>query len=123
MTHFFGQPSKESRGSAVKTKYSPNPVLTHIYRHSTIKHLVLCFCLFQHKAPTRLVAYPGVYDVIDSIDPGQPEIRLILKPEAERLGLRIEELSEQELHAYFGDEMERLQRGRNEVKVMVRYPR
>ena len=26
-------------------------------------------------------------------------------------------------HAYFGDEVERLQRGRNEVKVMVRYPR
>ncbi len=46
-----------------------------------------------------------------------------LKPEAKRLGIRIEELSEQVRHAYFGDEVERLQRGRNEVKVMVRYPR
>ncbi|MEI6068633.1 MAG: efflux RND transporter permease subunit [Methylococcaceae bacterium] len=70
-----------------------------------------------------LAAYPGVYDIIDSSEPGQPEVRLALKPEAERLGLRLEELSDQVRHAYFGDEVERLQRGRNEVKVMVRYPR
>lgn len=72
---------------------------------------------------STLAAYPGVYDVIDSTEPGQPEVRLTLKPEAERLGVRLEELSEQVRHAYFGDEVERLQRGRNEVKVMVRYPR
>ena len=70
-----------------------------------------------------LAKYPGVYDVIDSSEPGQPEVRLTLKPEAERLGLRLEELSEQVRHAYFGDEVERFQRGRNEVKLMVRYPR
>ncbi len=70
-----------------------------------------------------LAAYPGIYDVIDSSEPGQPEVRLTLKPEAEHLGLRLEELSDQVRHAYFGDEVERLQRGRNEVKVMVRYPR
>jgi multidrug efflux pump subunit AcrB len=70
-----------------------------------------------------LAAYPGVYDVIDSSEPGKPEVRLTLKPEAERLGVRLEDLSEQVRHGYFGDEVERLQRGRNEVKVMVRYPR
>ena len=70
-----------------------------------------------------LKTYPGVYDVVDSSEPGQPEIRLTLKPEAERLGLRLEDLSEQVRHGYYGDEVQRLQRGRNEVKVMVRYPR
>ncbi|MGZ5581276.1 MAG: efflux RND transporter permease subunit [Methylobacter sp.] len=70
-----------------------------------------------------LAAYPGVYDVVDSSEPGKPEIRLTLKPEAERLGLRLEDLSEQVRHGYYGDEVQRLQRGRNEVKVMVRYPR
>jgi multidrug efflux pump subunit AcrB len=70
-----------------------------------------------------LAAFPGVYDVIDSSEPGQPEVRLTLKLEAERLGVRLEYLSEQVCHGYFGDEVERLQRGRNEVKVMVRYPR
>ncbi len=70
-----------------------------------------------------LEGYPGVYDVVDSSEPGKPEIRLSLKPEAERLGLRLEDLSEQVRHGYYGDEVQRLQRGRNEVKVMVRYPR
>jgi len=58
--------------------------------------------------------------VVDSSEPGKPEIRLTLKLEAERLGLRLEDLSDQVRHGYYGDEV---QRGRNEVKVMVRYPR
>jgi multidrug efflux pump subunit AcrB len=71
----------------------------------------------------RLASYPGVYDVVDSAEPGKPEVRLRLKPEAEHLGLRLEDLAEQMRHAYYGDEVHRLQRGRNEVKVMVRLPR
>ena len=38
-------------------------------------------------------------------------------------GLRLEDLAEQMRHAYYGDEVHRFQRGRNEVKVMVRLPR
>jgi multidrug efflux pump subunit AcrB len=70
-----------------------------------------------------LTAYHGIYDVIDSSEPGTPEVRLTLKPEAEHLDVSLEDLSEQVRHGYFGDEVERLQRGRNEVKVMVRHPR
>ncbi len=70
-----------------------------------------------------LASYTGVFDVIDSAESGKPEIRLSLKSNAEHTGLRLEQLSEQVHHAYYGDEVERLQRGRNEVKVMVRYPR
>ncbi|MBA4143007.1 MAG: efflux RND transporter permease subunit [Nitrosospira sp.] len=70
----------------------------------------------------KLANYPGVYDVVDSAEPGKPEVRLRLRPEAERLGLRLEDLAEQMRHAYHGDEVHRLQRGRNEVKVMVRLP-
>ncbi|WP_434110157.1 efflux RND transporter permease subunit [Methylocaldum sp. GT1TLB] len=71
----------------------------------------------------KLAAYPGVYDVVDSAEPGKPEIRLRLKPEAERLGLRLEDVAEQTRHGYYGDEVHRLQRGRSEVKVMARLPR
>jgi multidrug efflux pump subunit AcrB len=70
----------------------------------------------------RLNAYPGVFDVMDSAMPGKPELRLRLKPEAERAGLRLKELAEQVRQAYHGEEAQRLQRGRSEVKVMVRYP-
>jgi len=38
-------------------------------------------------------------------------------------GLHLEQLSEQVHHAYYGDEVERLQRGRNEVKIITRSPR
>ncbi len=69
-----------------------------------------------------LASYAGIYDVIDSAELGKPEIRLTLKPSAEHKGLRLEQLSEQVHHAYYGDEVERLQRGRNEVKIVVRYP-
>ncbi|MDD1619990.1 MAG: efflux RND transporter permease subunit [Methylococcaceae bacterium] len=70
----------------------------------------------------KLQAFPGLYDVIDSSEPGKPEVRLSLKPEAERLGLRLEQLAEQVRHGYYGEEVHRFLRGRQEVKVMVRYP-
>ncbi|OAI03807.1 acriflavin resistance protein [Methylomonas methanica] len=66
--------------------------------------------------------FPGVYDVIDSAEPGKPEVRLALKPEAERLGLRLEQLAEQVRQGYYGAEVHRFLRGRREVKVVVRYP-
>jgi multidrug efflux pump subunit AcrB len=70
-----------------------------------------------------LAAYPGVSHVVDSAVTGKPEIRLRLKPEAQHMGLDLENLAEQMRHGYFGDEVHRLQRGQNEVKVMVRLPR
>lgn len=70
----------------------------------------------------QLKAFPGVYDVIDSAEPGKPEIHLTLKPDAERLGLRLEQLAEQVRQGYYGAEVYRFMRGRKEVKVMVRYP-
>jgi len=71
---------------------------------------------------TMLASYQGVYDVVDSAEAGKPEIHLTLKANAEYLGVSLEQLSEQVHHAYYGDEVERLQRGRNEVKIRVRIP-
>lgn len=87
--------------------------------HSDPAVLALAVAQFKQK----LAGYPGVYDLVDSAEPGKPEVRLRLKPEAEHLGLRLEDLAEQMRHAYYGDEVHRFQRGRNEVKVMVRLPR
>lgn len=70
----------------------------------------------------ELSDYPGVHDVIDSAEPGKPEARLRLKPAAEILGLRLEEIAEQVRHGYYGDEVYRVQRGRSEIKVVVRLP-
>ena len=74
-------------------------------------------------AKTQLMRYPGIADITDSRKPGKPELRFKLKPEAERLGLRLKDLAEQVRHAYHGEEAQRFMRGRFEVKIQVRHPR
>ncbi|OAI21906.1 MULTISPECIES: efflux RND transporter permease subunit [Methylomonas] len=69
---------------------------------------------------SRLSAYPGVYDVLDSNIPGKPELRLSLKPLGDKLGLQLADLAEQVRHAYYGVEAQRFQRSRNDVRIMVR---
>lgn len=70
----------------------------------------------------QLSHYTGVYDVVDSTEAGKAEIQLSLKPLAQSLGLSVQELAQQVNHAYYGEEVQRLQRGRAEVKINVRYP-
>lgn len=69
-----------------------------------------------------LNTYPGVFDITDSFDSGKEEIKLQLKPEAELLGLTLEDMARQVRQAFFGFEVQRIQRGRDEVRVYVRYP-
>ena len=71
----------------------------------------------------RLAEYPGVYDVQDSFDQGKQEIQLRLKPQAELLGLTSGDLGRQVRAAFFGAEAQRIQRGRDDVRVMIRYPK
>ncbi len=72
---------------------------------------------------THIMRYPGIADLSDSRKPGKPEIRFRLKPEGERLGLRLKDLAEQIRRAYHGEEAQRFMRGRFEVKIQVRHPR
>jgi multidrug efflux pump subunit AcrB len=69
-----------------------------------------------------LATYPGVSDISDNFPLGKREFKLRLTPEARSLGITEEELARQVRGAFYGAEALRLQRGRNEVKVMVRYP-
>ncbi len=69
-----------------------------------------------------VAAYPGVFDVTASFRAGKREARLAVTPEAESLGLTLSDLARQVRQAFYGEEVQRVQRGRDEVKVMVRYP-
>jgi multidrug efflux pump subunit AcrB len=69
-----------------------------------------------------LASYQGVIDIADNNRPGKRELKLNIKPSGEILGLRLADISRQARQAFYGDEAQRLQRGRDEVKVMVRYP-
>ena len=70
-----------------------------------------------------LHAYPGVYDISDSFRAGKREVKLRIKPEAEVLNLSQMNLARQVRQAFYGEEAQRIQRGRDDVRVMVRYPR
>jgi len=70
----------------------------------------------------RISAVPGVQEVSDSFRAGKEELRLSLRPEAEQLGITLAELARQIRQGFYGVEADRIQRGRDDVKVMVRYP-
>ena len=71
----------------------------------------------------KLKEYDGVYDIRNSFSRGSQEIKLNIKPEAEILGLTLTDLARQVRQAFYGEEAQRIQRGRDELKVMVRYPK
>lgn len=69
----------------------------------------------------RLAEYPGVFDIGDSFDDGKLEVRMRLRPEAETLDLDLADLAGQVRQGFFGAEAQRIQRGRDDLRVMVRY--
>ncbi|MBU8921635.1 MAG: efflux RND transporter permease subunit [Bacteroidales bacterium] len=70
----------------------------------------------------ELGEFPGITDINDDFMPGKDELQLRLKPEARSLGLTLSDLARQVRSAFYGSEALRLQRGIDEVKVLVRYP-
>ena len=69
-----------------------------------------------------LAQYPGVIDIDSDSRPGKWEYQIKVKPRAETLGVSLADLAGTVRASYYGEEVMRLQRGRHEVKLMVRYP-
>ncbi len=74
------------------------------------------------KMKVRLSEFAGVYDISDDNTPGKWEYQFKVKDEALATGVTPMDLGETVRNTYFGAEVMRLQRGRHEVKLMVRYP-
>ena len=70
----------------------------------------------------RLRAFDGVKDIDSGVALGKPQFNLELTPEGRSMGLTATDLARQTRGFFFGSEALRQQRGRNEVKVMVRLP-
>ena len=69
----------------------------------------------------KLAEYPGVVDITDSFRSGKQELKLSILPSGEALGLTLSSLALQVRQAFYGEEAQRIQRGRDDVRVMVRY--
>ena len=70
----------------------------------------------------RLQLYAGVYDISDTFQAGKQELKLGITPAAETLGLSLQDLGRQVRQAFYGEEAQRIQRGRDDIRVMVRFP-
>ena len=70
----------------------------------------------------QLRTYPDIFDIQDSNSGGKEEFTLDLKPEAYPLGITLSNIAQQVRQGFFGFEAQRIQRGRDEVRVMVRFP-
>ena len=75
------------------------------------------------KIKLELAKFPTVFDITDSLSDGKEELRIELKPEAYALGLTRADIINQVRGAFYGFEVQRIQRGREDVRVMVRYPK
>ncbi|MEM1440762.1 MAG: efflux RND transporter permease subunit [Verrucomicrobiota bacterium] len=87
-------------------------------RGQNVEHLTAAAAQIR----TRLESYEGLFDVADSLDESREEIQLRIRPEAELIGLTMSDLGRQVRQAFFGEEVQRIQRNRDEVRVMLRYP-
>ena len=71
----------------------------------------------------KLATYQGLTDIDDDSRPGKLEFQFTLRENARVVGVTVGELARTVRAAFYGAEVMRLQRGRHEVKLMVRYPR
>ncbi len=69
-----------------------------------------------------LSGYPGVFDISDNYEEGKEELQLSIKPEAELLGITLDNLAHQVQQAFLGQQAQRIQRGRDDIRIVVRYP-
>ncbi|SIQ58367.1 efflux RND transporter permease subunit [Marinobacterium stanieri] len=70
----------------------------------------------------RLATYPTLYDIADNLSDGKEELQLELTEQAHLLGLTRSDIIRQVRQKFFGIEVQRVQRGRDDVRVMVRLP-
>ncbi len=66
--------------------------------------------------------YAGTSNITDNFELGKAELKLSLKDSGRILGLTLADLARQVRQGFYGEEVQRIQRGRDDIRVMVRYP-
>jgi multidrug efflux pump subunit AcrB len=71
---------------------------------------------------TVLESYEGITDAWDNAGGNRDELHITIRPEGEALGLTQRDLARQVRAAFFGEQAQRVQRDRDDIRVMVRLP-
>jgi multidrug efflux pump subunit AcrB len=75
----------------------------------------------SHELQGELIRYPGVFEVSDNLEEIRPELEIKLKPYANNIGISLQEVARQVRQGFYGEEAQRVPRGKDDIKVMVRY--
>ena len=78
--------------------------------------------LAKDELKAQLVRFPGVFDVSDTYNIGKEELSIDLLPAAKNYGVSMMMVATQVRQAFYGLEVQTIQRGRNELKVIIQYP-
>ena len=70
----------------------------------------------------RIATVDGVNQIEDGFDLGKRQLVFELTPMGRAAGLRDADIAIQVRQGFFGEEVQRIQRGREEIRVYVRYP-
>ncbi len=70
---------------------------------------------------SELQKFSTLRDITDSNQEGRRELKIELKPRAYALGLTLNDIVMQVRQGFFGQEIQRIQRGKDEIRVWVRY--
>ncbi len=69
----------------------------------------------------EIATYPGTFDISDNFKPGKVEQKIRIREGSRSIGITMRDLARQIRQAFYGEEALRIQRNRDDVKVMVRY--
>ena len=111
-------PNTESVTFNFKAGPSSGPAINIQLSHSDLKVLEQA----GSDLATALATYDGVFDVDDGFEEGKPQLDFRIRPAASSLGVTAMDLGRQVRAAFYGAEALRQQRGRDEVRIMVRLP-
>ncbi|EMI22167.1 cation/multidrug efflux pump, partial [Rhodopirellula maiorica SM1] len=75
------------------------------------------------RCKAKLAEYPYVSDIATDTRQGKWEYRMKVRDDAKAMGISLADVAGTVRASYYGEEVMRLQRGRHEVPLRVRYPR
>ena len=70
----------------------------------------------------HLASYEGVFDIADSLSDGKEELQIELSAQGHLVGLTRSDIVQQVGQAFKGLQAQRIQRGRDDIRVIVRFP-
>lgn len=116
--HYIGE-IPEARSFTVDASISRNVPSSSVLLTSTDLDQLSAAAHFVKEQAALL---PGARNIRDDIHSGRYDLDIALRPSASMLGVGLSDVARQVRQAFYGAEAQRVPLGRDDIRVMVRYP-